>query len=142
MNKTLKYCLVLSILVHIVIALPEHTPPKKQERQADPPVKVQLMPPEANKGDNTGAGFGASGSPECTKRYNGIGVLIFDSTGFIVKVQPGYPADRAGVKPGDRAIEPIEIKDNVASFTVERYDQHIHFTIKSEMICYDERSVT
>ena len=49
---------------------------------------------------------------KCDKYYRGIGVVtIWDE---IVKVAVGSPADKAGIKVGDRAVSDMNIRDKYA----------------------------
>lgn len=73
---------------------------------------------------------------ECATFYGGIG--IYDNYEGIYSVVDGYPAARAGIKPGDELLSPTEVRGDVGTSirVVIRRGYTIHiFDLIRDKIC-------
>lgn len=73
--------------------------------------------------------------------YGGVGLIQELFTGKVIEVAKGYPAERAGILPGDIIITGEEIKGlpgSTATITVARGVEIITFQIVREKICIEE----
>jgi len=133
-------CALLSVLLHAAllltlnVALPD--PPKAPK----PPVEADLI----------------SGSPEllpkmervldpsalhidCPATYEGIGIKRAWG-GMVTEVAKGWPADRAGIVPGDLVLPwGIDPYEGFMEFEVHRGGKVVKMRLRTEKICFRDK---
>ena len=148
MGRRFMLYMIASILVHVFLLVPRTAVPKAQNTENQSPIQMVLLPKseQTPKYEGEGDGVGLSRAlkkDKCTKsskKFMGIGVMWIERTGFIVDAPEGYPAHRAGVRPGDVvAGSKFTERGEYLIFEIERYNERLQFKLKMEKICYEER---
>lgn len=100
-------------------------PTSGSEEAAEQQKQIQPKEPEAQ-------------GPECALWYGGIG--IESNWDIVQKVVEGYPADKAGLKVGDRMFYKGDIRGEPGTevhIHVQRNNLDLDFTIVRAKICYE-----
>jgi hypothetical protein len=116
--------------------------------EAPSPVLVEEKKPEVKSPEKI---LNVSKSESCKgkKTYDGIGAKMVanpDGSDSFKEVFPNYPADRAGVKAGDKILRKSGIlmgaKGTPVQITVKRGDRTLNMTIVRQSICYEDATPT
>jgi C-terminal processing protease CtpA/Prc len=136
-----------SLLLLAAKSTPQGTP---VPTQPEPPTTVQIIDkpdnreatltkPRDDKGDIL-APRPIPKTAECTDGFGGIGVEYSSTDGTIARVYRGYPADRGGIRTGDRLIAPsiYEVRGTPGSkidIIFERNGLSYSLRLTRELIC-------
>lgn len=125
----------LVLLLHSVPLYPQRI----EQRQEKEPAHVSLlMEPELlDKPDLERK----SALSNCTDTYDGIGVKIAFGSNRITEVAKGWPAHRAGIRPGDvieHLTEP-RIIDGYMAITISRNGKKTNMKLRTERICMRDK---
>lgn len=122
--------LLIQLPVAVPVEPPRALPPAKDSGERD----MRLLP-------SLPAGLGLA----CAGHYRGIGVVISWS-GYVREVVAGGPADRAGLRAGDRFLnDSIFLRDqyplNTAlALRIERDGQPMNLPVRIDRICFDREA--
>lgn len=110
--------------------------PKGDEGKPEPPSEIEVtlnIPKPKGKGLRDCEG---------TNWYGGIGIMQNETTGEIIHIGKGYPADRAGLRLGDMLLTRDGIRGEPGStvtLMLKRHGQLLQFDIVREKICTERR---
>lgn len=106
-------------------------------------TEVDILPPPVEEEAVTAEGdlealkkIAPHAGDKCASFFGGIGIQ--ESSFAIVTVYPGYPADRAGILPGDEVLSTNEIRGEVGTpvtVVVIRNGVRIEFHLIRDKIC-------
>lgn len=154
-NRTRVFGIIATILVHALIILPfvikfQKLYPKEEHPDNDVRVEIRLIPLNKSQPKPTESGTWDTPTPQfapdpriCEKRdstYIGVGFMYTPGSNLIYHVPQGYPAYLAGIREGDILEDPFpeRDKDDYEIVYVQRSQDHLHFRIKAEKICFQK----
>lgn len=163
----LRYAIIISLTINtltMLIKVPEPKKQKKQDKVHKVKVKIKSKDKDKNSSSddkdkelfieskklidkllNISNTLGSNKSRECEKHYIGIGITYSYLSNTISDIAPGGPADRAGIKVGDRLADPsmrirnqypIGTSINVA---IIKDGRTVNISVKVDKICTSEK---
>lgn len=100
-----------------------------QTRQSNEIVEINVIP----KLDTDATG------KQCPNTYGGVGLRYAEGS-RVLEVYAGYPAYKAGIKPGDVLYSKEDLRGEPGTkveVTIVRDNNYININIIREKICYD-----
>lgn len=132
--------LALSALLHAaVVGLALYQPQPSQSPKQPPPPLLANMVTDVELVDKIEEAINPNAlHVECPSTYRGIGIKR-NFGGEVVHVAKGWPADRAGIRPGD-ILEPwgFEEIDGFMEFEVIRGQKRVRMRLRTEAICFKD----
>jgi hypothetical protein len=129
-------CWALAAALHLSLLITLHVTSEEDDASAPSPVatvligEVELQPKMEDTLNPNSLHL------NCPHTYEGIGIKRRWG-GMVTEVAKGWPADRAGIVPGD-VIEPwfFEPENGFMSFEVHRSGRVIKMRLRTEKICF------
>ena len=130
--------ILLSIILHFLLAYLYHNTESKKTKEAQPEQQVRYNTNGKNKSEHI---WFNSGKKPCN-HYDGIGIQYNPISGIIDAVAANGPADVSGLRAGDELITPVWIMDfkfgQIIEIKIKRQEVILIFNVKVDRICKDE----
>jgi len=113
---------------------------KEPEKKKGPPEAMLLAEPELLEKDERSADPRAV-RVDCPQTYDGIGVMVAFGSNRITNVAKGWPADKAGIRPGDIMEKPWNARavNGYMAFTIIRNGKRTEFNLQTDNICFRDK---